>query len=289
LREQAGCTIDEAAAALECSASKISRLETGKGVPRTRDVRDLSDLYGVDDEAVRRRLLDWATEGQSEGWWNSFRDVAQGERIPDHLQRLLALEAGSSKILEFEPEVIPGLLQTPEYVAAISRLFDPSMSDLIRKRFVEFRAQRQKVYWSRANSSVLAVVIGELALLSEYVPRDVLRRQLDALRDAAMTRKDRLEVRILPIHARPREAIGGPFVVLRFDRDDDQDVVHLEGREGATYLENGDDVRRYELAFTELCAAGLSPAESVERIAELSSALEPRLPDDAQPRPERVL
>ncbi|MGH3672988.1 MAG: helix-turn-helix domain-containing protein, partial [Pseudonocardiaceae bacterium] len=44
LRERAGLTIDEVAKELECSVSKVSRLETGQGIPKSRDVRDLVEL-----------------------------------------------------------------------------------------------------------------------------------------------------------------------------------------------------------------------------------------------------
>ena len=66
-------TIEQAAEELECSPAKISRLETGRGVPKQRDVRDLLRLYGVGaNEVVYEEMLDLASEGQSQGWWNDF-------------------------------------------------------------------------------------------------------------------------------------------------------------------------------------------------------------------------
>ena len=76
LREQAGLTIDEVAKALECSVSKVSRLETGQGIPYRRDVRDLLDRYGITDPAHRDRLMRWVREGNRQGWWDAFADVA---------------------------------------------------------------------------------------------------------------------------------------------------------------------------------------------------------------------
>jgi transcriptional regulator with XRE-family HTH domain len=60
LREQAGLTIEDVATGLECSLSKVSRLETGQGIPYRRDVRDLLDRYGITDQAHRERLMRWA-------------------------------------------------------------------------------------------------------------------------------------------------------------------------------------------------------------------------------------
>lgn len=49
LRNQHGVTVEEVAERLLCSATKISRLETGARRPNLRDVRDLCGLYDVDD------------------------------------------------------------------------------------------------------------------------------------------------------------------------------------------------------------------------------------------------
>jgi hypothetical protein len=144
------------------------------------------------------------------------------------------------------------------------------MPERERRRFVEFRIERQNVYWSKAEPALLRVVIGELALLRMFVPPEVLRRQVEALGTLSQTRSRRLDLRVLPMLSSPKEALGGPFLVLKFDREHDQDVVHLEGREGATYLESPSDVRRYEQAFGTLCAAALSRADSLTRLGELS-------------------
>ncbi|MQA17166.1 MAG: helix-turn-helix domain-containing protein, partial [Pseudonocardiaceae bacterium] len=102
LREDAGLKIEAIAAELECSVSKVSRLETGKGIPKIRDVRDLLDRYGVEDPQQRDRVMGWARRGQSQGWWTEYSDVL----APDphdpltamQLERYLALEADARRI-----------------------------------------------------------------------------------------------------------------------------------------------------------------------------------------------
>src|SRR5215469_6876547 len=63
LREVARLTCDEVAAQLECSASKISRIETGRVLVSPRDVRDLLAIYGVPEEQ-RNRLIQMLMERQ---------------------------------------------------------------------------------------------------------------------------------------------------------------------------------------------------------------------------------
>ncbi|MGH4022379.1 MAG: helix-turn-helix domain-containing protein, partial [Pseudonocardiaceae bacterium] len=91
LREDAGLKIEDVASELECSVSKVSRLETGKGIPKIRDVRDLLDRYGVTEQQARDRLMRWTRQGQSQGWWTQYSDVlAQDPHDPlvsTHLER----------------------------------------------------------------------------------------------------------------------------------------------------------------------------------------------------------
>lgn len=261
LRELSSKSVEEAAAALECSPSKVSRLETGKGVPRTRDVRDLVELYGVADDAQRLRLLRWTAEGQGQGWWNSYRDVTQGDLVPDHLLRLISLEADASEIRSFQPEVIPGLLQTEEYIYAIAPALDSEISEAERQRFVNFRLERQEIL--RRGELGLQVVLGEIALVRPFVDPNVLARQFGSLREQLDNGLSFVDLRILPLRSSVRDAIGGSFVVIKFDDEQDPDVVYLEGREGATYLEREDDVKKYDAAFEAIERASLSRSESL--------------------------
>ena len=61
LREQAGKTIDQVAQVLECSDSKVSRIENGQVSATPRDVRDMLQFYGVDPER-REELVEFARQ-----------------------------------------------------------------------------------------------------------------------------------------------------------------------------------------------------------------------------------
>lgn len=267
LREAANKSVEDAAKVLECSASKISRLETGKGVPRARDVRDLIALYGPAAEAERERLLRWTSEGQGQGWWNDYRDVIHGELLADHLLRYVALESDATAIHAFEPEIVHGLLQTEDYTRALAELFFPDSPPDDRDRFVEFRMQRQQVLRRGDRSVNLHVSLGEAALRNPFGGADVMRHQLEHLQKIA-DEEGAVSLSVLPSQSGLRAAIGGPFAVLIFDGDEDQDVVYLEGREGANYLEKEDDVHRYLKKFGVIEANALGQSETVAKIEE---------------------
>ncbi|MGB9376064.1 MAG: Scr1 family TA system antitoxin-like transcriptional regulator, partial [Mycobacteriales bacterium] len=161
LRDAANKKIEDAAQALECSPAKISRLENGKGLPRTRDVRDLASLYGPEAEARLPYLLELAVEGQGEDWWSDYRDVLQGEMFAEHLLRYIALERDAASIKTFQSDLVPGLLQTEEYIAARCALLYPDQPKHERDRYVDFRKKRQDVVWEAASPPQLSVILSE--------------------------------------------------------------------------------------------------------------------------------
>lgn len=276
LREKAGKRIEDAALALECSSAKISRLENGKGVPRTRDVRDLAALYGSGAHAKLGELLELALEGQGQDWWSDFRDVTQGEMFADHLLRYVALERDASTIKSFAADIVPGLLQADEYIDAVCALVFPEHSQKDRARFVEFRQKRQEIVWGAAQRPEVSFIVSEASLIRPIGGPAVMRRQLEALH-AGLEKKFRdVDFRVTPLSVPAPGALGGPFAIIKFADGTDQDVVYLEGREGAAYLESDGDVKRYEEKFSSLERDSLSRAQSLERLIQEIESLDAR-------------
>jgi transcriptional regulator with XRE-family HTH domain len=267
LREASGKTIDEAAAALECSSAKISRLETGKGVPKNRDVRDLLRLYGVDDDELAGRLFALATDGQSQGWWEDYKDLSQ-ETGTEYVGRYLALEQEATSILGYEGDMIHGLLQTPEYADALLTALAPDVPAEQRERMVELRMKRQAILHERAQLPPLRlrVVLGEPAILRPVGSIMIMQRQLQAIRELVEKRSDNVDLRVMPLAAGPHAGLGSPFSIVHFDDTKDQDVVYLEGSQGGTYLERQQDVDRFTRLLESLQGQAWSREESLAAI-----------------------
>src|SRR6202047_1149691 len=113
LRETAGLTCEQVAEHLECSASKISRVETGRVSVSPRDVRDMLDLYGV-PAAQRESLVQLARDSRQKGWWHAFSDTMQPQ-----FATYVGLESAASEIRIYEVSLIPELLQTEDYARAV--------------------------------------------------------------------------------------------------------------------------------------------------------------------------
>jgi hypothetical protein len=266
LREGAGCSLEQAAAHLECSTSKISRLETGKGVPRIRDVRDLVDLYGLRDQRLRDRMARWVREGQQQGWWHDYTDV-----IGDKWDTFMALEADAAAMYSYETAVVHGLLQTADYARAIGRavLSDPTDGEL--DRFVQVRLLRQRVLDGDGGDDGdgsglrLHVIVEETAVYRPVGGLEVFRGQLAHLLDMADHPAVRLQV--LPLTMGAHAAMGIAFALMTFEGEDTHDVVYVEGIGGAVVIEHERGVAPYRQAFTLIESMALGRRESVDFIA----------------------
>ncbi|MCA1677042.1 MAG: helix-turn-helix domain-containing protein, partial [Actinobacteria bacterium] len=131
LREAVGVSRDRAAAELECSTSKISKIETGKATIRAAEVRVLLDRYGVEDRDAVFRLARDARRR------SSFR-------VPDWAKTYFGLEAEAAELRIYETELVPGLLQTEAYARVVTQAGNPARDPREVERMVAARLERQQ-------------------------------------------------------------------------------------------------------------------------------------------------
>lgn len=253
-REATGLTREEVTRQLEWSTSTLFRIETGRTRPQPGNVKILLDLYGT-PPAERDGLILLAREARKPGWWHSFRDV-----IPDPLDVFIGLEAGAASVRNFEPTVIPGLLQTREYATATIRNGPRELDSDDVQRLVEVRMGRQRIL-ERDDRPRLWAIIDEAAVCRVVGGPDVMREQLQHLLDCADRGKTTLQV--VPFTAGAHAGTTGSFIVLDFQEPSDPAVVYIETLPGDIYIEDHADVARYTIAFDRLRAVALSPEESM--------------------------
>ena len=270
LREQAGLTIDEVAKALECSVSKVSRLETGQGIPYRRDVRDLLDRYGIADPARRDRLMRWVRDGNRQGWWDDFSDVLapdpENPLLPDNLSRYVALEQDASEVRTFEAMVVHGLLQTEDYARALFNTLSTANEEAT-ERLVELRMRRQRRLYADEDLLIVHMVLDEAVLYRSVGGPQVMRQQLARLLTDAQ--RPNITLRVLPFSIGAHRSVSGSFVVLAFADTDDNDLVYIEGHVGDLYLEKEHDVEVYEELFDVLVGQCLTVDQSAKLIADV--------------------
>src|SRR5713226_2814372 len=249
-RDAAGLSREEVARQLEWSTSTVFRIETGRSRPQPGNVRVLLDLYGVTG-AERDGLIQLTRDARQPGWWHSFRDV-----LPNPYEVYIGLEAGAASIRNFEPSVVPGLLQTEDYARETFRNGPIELDPDGVERLVEVRLARQKIL-IRDDRPRLWAVIDEAVIRRVVGGTEVMRGQLRYLADSAQQGKTTIQV--VPYRAGAHAGTTGPLVILDFPEATDPAVVYVETLAGDIYLEERSDVDRYTLAFDRLRAASLHP------------------------------
>ncbi|MDH6134046.1 transcriptional regulator with XRE-family HTH domain [Kitasatospora sp. MAA4] len=262
LRETKGMTAEEVAARLMVSQSKISRLENGRRSISPRDVRDLCDVYNVDDPRMRNSLMEMAKESRQRGWWHEFGDIPYSVYI--------GLEAEASSIRSYESSFIPGLLQTREYAEAVVMGTQPDTDASSIRRRVEVRLKRQDRITGDDRIENFWAVIDEAALAREVGGGAVMADQMRQLLE--LGEQPNITIQVIPFVRGAHPGMTGTFSLMEFPESADSTVVYFEGVTSDLYLEKDVDVRRYTGLYDHLRAAALSVAETRSLITDYAEA-----------------
>lgn len=256
LRVAAGLTIQDVATAMECSVGKVSRVETGLVGARIQDVRELMDLYAV-PEQERPVLLELVRQSRKKAWWHAYSDV-----VPPESAKLYGLEDGAATIQEYGAHLVPGLLQTPSYAAAVLSGARDFSTQVMRRR-LELRMRRQELL-TRDDPPSMEVVLHESVLHDTTTGSDVMAEQLDHL--VALAGKPHICIRVLLMAAGPHEAYGVPFTIFGFASPEDPSVAFHEQPTRNTLIDQPEERAWFERAFTQVANLALPRKKSVEAI-----------------------
>ncbi|KAB1147178.1 helix-turn-helix domain-containing protein [Streptomyces luteolifulvus] len=260
LRELKGMTAEEVAERLLVSQSKISRLENGRRSISQRDVRDLCGVYEVEDQRIVESLMQMAKDSRQQGWWHAFGDIPYSVYI--------GLETDAESLRVYEPQVVPGLLQTRQYAEAIIQgaLPETSVTD-IEKR-VQVRLRRQDRIAAERDPLRLWVVLDEAALRRVVGSRQVMREQLEHV--AEVSQQPHITVQVLPFEVGAHPGINGQYAILEFADAADSSVVYIEGVTSDLYLEKAHDVQKYTVMYEHLRAQALNVDQSRRLIEDVA-------------------
>lgn len=258
-RNAARLTAQQVADELDCSLSKVTRMETAKVPLQRRDVRDMLTMYGVTDEQ-RQEIVDLLGDDKSPRWWHAYNGL-----ITLKYSNLIALEADAAQLRWYEPQVIPGLLQTESYARSTIRHTRLKAAPRDVETRVEVRMTRQKLLTKEKPVRLIAV-LDEAALRRRIGDASLMRAQYERLVEAAEL--PNVELRVLTFD-RPSACTTGPFTLIDFPDPADPTVVYVESAAGDQTVEKPNEVRRFGYVFDDLCANALGVDESVKFIQAL--------------------
>jgi transcriptional regulator with XRE-family HTH domain len=264
LREAVHLSCEDVGQRLDCSGTRISRIETGRINAKPGDVRELLEIYGITG-AEADPLVQLAREARRKGWWHTY-----GQVLPPWFEAYVGLEAEAVRQRDFQPMVIPGLFQTEDYARAVLRAApNPGSAEAIDRQ-VTLRMERQAIL-NQASPPDLWVVLSESVLRVQVGGPDVMRSQLRHLADLAG--RSSVTLQVLPFTTAALVHPVTMFTILEFPEPADPAVVYLEHLTGSLFLESDDEVRHYTVVFDHLRAEALGTSQSVEMIARAAGDL----------------
>jgi len=260
IREGKGESGDAVAAALNWSASKISRYERARtGLP-PREVERLLDYYKITGSR-RTTLLGLAEDATRKGWWEEFADS-----LSDDYRQFIGLEHEAASMAIWHIDVVPGLLQTEAYarhiISSYSRV-EPVTPGTIR-RLVKVLMRRQEIL--NREGLQLSVILDESIIRRRVGDEAVMREQMISL--ARVAQQPNVTLRVLPVGA-PHAVFSESFVIFGFGADGDampRDVLSAEHLRTSSMSDEERETYLHRIAFQILADSALDPETSTALI-----------------------
>lgn len=263
LRKEAELHVGDVGYQLGVSPSTISRWETGNRGLQRDDLVALLAIYRAPRE-LRTALLTLHDE------FSKPDLLDRGElNVHEDLAKWIDFEQDCTRIINYQPLLIPGLLQTFPYARGLIEGADRNLTEQQVEDRVAARIARQKLLRGSRRPQ-LEVVLHEAALHQRVGGVDVMREQLNYLVEASY--RPSVTIRVVPAVAGAHPGMSGPFVIM--DYHELPSLVHLENKVASLYLEETADVQVYRLAYKGLVAVALQPERSVELIGRIAKGME---------------
>lgn len=257
-RESTGQSLRAFARSAGLQHASLSLWETGHRVPRLEDVATILGHLGVvgDD---RERILELARHASEANW------LAPG--VSEQLDGVMECERTATRIVDWSPLLVPGLLQTYDYAHTIIGA-DGNLSKKESEASVTLRMGRRDVLNGNDPTNMLAL-IGERALHQNVHKVQTTIDQLHYLKQAAEWGSIALHI----VRAGDDWAgLAGSFVLYEFD--DAPPIVHLEHLRSGVFLYDDDDVCAFQAAASSLRQAAMGPTDSVNFITGMIKNME---------------
>lgn len=261
LRTEAGVTPEQVLERIGVARSTLSRIERAEVATSVGNVESLLHLYGVGPEDIAA-LVELAKAARKRGWWQRFGDV-----LPDWFQAYIGLEADASHISEYEPALIPGILQTEQYARALIRAEHPNDSDEDVQQRIELRMRRQQ----RESPPTMWLIIDEAAVVRPVGGDATMQAQLERVLEAS--RRPGIDVQVLEFGAGEHASMGDSFTILTFADPRDTPVVYLENPVGGLYLEEPEEIDEFTAKFEHLRATAAGPRRSRDILTDAIAGL----------------
>lgn len=281
-REAKGLLLRELAAAINRDNGVLSRWETGERTPKPEQVAQILTKLGVEGSDYDEIMT--LAYGTAESQWVAIS-------LPEQRQQMTAYvhwEQNATRIVVVAPLLVPGILQTGEYIRAIMSAPGVPTGEIASR--VTSRIGRREVIDRAHRPASLLVLLGQGALNQNIGGRETMLGQLDHL--LTMAGRPNVEVRVVPDRAGWHPGLEGAFTLIESatetsvrpraateDSSATVSIAFVETRRSVLMLHEDADVEAYKRALDHVLVVSLSPDHSAKIIAELRNRMEKQRDD----------
>jgi transcriptional regulator with XRE-family HTH domain len=261
-RLDAGLTQDQVAGELDWSLSKIVRIENGSVKLSTTDLKAMLGQYRITDSHIEQELVSMAKAARQRPWWSAYREFA----APRYLE-YVELEQAAAATLNYQPQLVPGLLQTRAYAAAVIGQPGRGTTEERAAGLLKFRMKRQELL-NAPEPPTLSFVLDESVAYRQVGTPEIMADQIRHL--IKLADRPYITVQIRPFAAGLAPGMQAPFVVVSFPDRADPDVLFLESPRGDTLVDNDQgEISRCRSMFEDMQKTSLSEPDTIKFLSGL--------------------
>jgi hypothetical protein len=211
--------------------------------------------YKITDDKRVSELLALSKGARERSWWSTYRDASP------RLIQLIEYESASSIIRNFQPMLIPGLLQTEEYASAMIPSLSPQATKRDVETSVEIRLKRQQVL-QQSEVPLMFFIMDEAAVRHLVGGRAAMRRQIERLLE--VSDMPAVTIEVVPFTAGANPGLQGPFMLFEFPDAADDDALYLEYPDDIKIRrDNQEEISSFRDRFETLRGLSLGPRGSI--------------------------
>lgn len=262
-RVQAGLKQGDAAEVLRCTQQKIAHIESGSGI-RPVELDALLERYGATetDKAYARDLQAESNRRTKRGAFST--------RFRQHMRLLVDMEPSCQRFFSYQAMVVPGLLQTEQYMRTLFRAWRPSPTQEQIDQDTADRLARQRVldntdqgFWFIIDEAALRRwSAGTAGIMKEQVMR--LVEVLD---------RPNVELQLVPFNVGYYMGQGHDYSIFEYDTKTPVSIVYLEQHDGGACVDDSKRTEQYLTLWDQQKAAASGPEQTRRYLLDLADSL----------------
>jgi transcriptional regulator with XRE-family HTH domain len=249
-RTAAGLSQEQLGQKVGYSGAQVGKVETGERAP-SQDFAEGCDRALPEACGLFLRLYQLARR-----WDGGY---------PSWFTQWVEAERRASTLRTWQPLILPGLLQTPDYARALFLAWRGSDSDAELDELVSARIERQAIF-QPPNPPSLWAVIDEGVLRRRIGSAKVMREQLEHL--MAVSDRSKITVQVVPADVGAHVGLLGAFFIASFENA--PGIVYLESPDEGQTTERPSAVAKITETFDMLRAEALPRAASQDLIRKVA-------------------